>query len=605
MIRKIIPGLLLFSCAAFFAKGQNTCPTCETTLPQDIPADTLFLSPAPSGRAGEWYDADISFRVPKTTTPVAAVDSTVLPGVNINKITITGITNLPPGLNWHLPQAVFNLPDSTDGCIKICGMPLQPGLYFVNVVITAQVFVISQSATFTFPILIEPAQSITEGFTMNNASGCGEVTVSFTNNVPSGGNPGFSYFWDFGNGNFSPQENPVQQTYNAPGQHTVNYRAIVDTVGHILTRVVVNQVRCTDLFNGPDLKIFIYDPDDVEVFSSHVVQNATPPVEYIVNLPLGPGNYRLRVLDIDDGIFGGSDDECGSITFNTGLSGNLIGGPLHAHIEIINPVDTILSSDTVTVFSMPDAPLVEGLPDGTLCEGEVLTVTTNYTDELQWYRDSIPVLPGVDPILDITENGIYQVVYTSPDGCRVSSAPAVVAFVAPPAIPVFVSAQNRLSLFDAGQLPLAALIRWYQNDELIAGESGTELCITESGTYALEVTDLVTGCSSAFSLPITYNPAFPNCGASSTAEGLFKDGQLNVYPNPSRDDVELYLNLESPTEVSWQLIDANGRVLASGNWGLVSGEMRRRINTAQLPAGLYGLRLRSGTAFAIVKIVKI
>ena len=31
---------------------------------------------------------------------------------------------------------------------------------------------LSQQSTFTFPIVIEPAQSITDGFTMNNASGC-------------------------------------------------------------------------------------------------------------------------------------------------------------------------------------------------------------------------------------------------------------------------------------------------------------------------------------------------------------------------------------------------------------------------------------------------
>lgn len=603
MIRKVITGLMLFSCMALSLPGQNSCPACAVVLPTDLPADTLYLAPAAVGRVGEWYSADIAFRVPQTTTPVAAVDSTVPPGITINKITITGVTNLPPGLNWQLPQAVFNLPDSTDGCVKICGTPLQPGLYMVNVVITAQVLVLSQTATFSFPILIEPAQSITEGFTMNNASGCGEVTVSFTNNVPSGGNPGFSYFWDFGNGNFSPEENPVSQTYNAPGEYLVNYQAIVDTTGHILTKVRVNQVSCSDLFNGPDLKIFIYDPDSVEVFVSDVIQNASPPVEYVVNLPLGTGNYRLRVIDIDSGILGGADDECGVISFNRTLSGELSGGPLQAFIEIIHPTDTIRSSDTVTVFPLPPAPLITGLPNGSVCEGDVLTVTTNYTEALQWYRDSLPVIPGNENVLDIEASGVFQVVYTSPDGCQVSSAPVTVEFVPPPVVPVFVSAQNRLTLFDADALPEAARIRWYLNGEVIPGATGTELCITESGNYALEVTDLITGCSSTFSLPITFNPNIPNCQLSAVT-GVFLESGINVYPNPTADDIELYLNMESSTGISWQIIDVNGRVLLAGDWGLISGEIRRRIGTAHLPSGLYGLRLRAGTAYAFAKIVK-
>lgn len=603
MIRKVITGLMLFSCMALSLPGQNSCPACAVVLPTDLPADTLYLAPAAVGRVGEWYSADIAFRVPQTTTPVAAVDSTVPPGITINKITITGVTNLPPGLNWQLPQAVFNLPDSTDGCVKICGTPLQPGLYMVNVVITAQVLVLSQTATFSFPILIEPAQSITEGFTMNNASGCGEVTVSFTNNVPSGGNPGFSYFWDFGNGNFSPEENPVSQTYNAPGEYLVNYQAIVDTTGHILTKVRVNQVSCSDLFNGPDLKIFIYDPDSVEVFVSDVIQNASPPVEYVVNLPLGTGNYRLRVIDIDSGILGGADDECGVISFNRTLSGELSGGPLQAFIEIIHPTDTIRSSDTVRVFPLPPAPLITGLPNGSVCEGDVLTVTTNYTEALQWYRDSLPVIPGNEAVLDIEASGVFQVVYTSPDGCQVSSVPVTVEFVPPPVVPVFVSAQNRLTLFDADALPEAARIRWYLNGEVIPGATGTELCITESGSYALEVTDLITGCSSIFSLPITFNPNIPNCQLSAVT-GVFLESGINVYPNPTADDIELYLNMESSTGVSWQIIDVNGRVLLAGDWGLISGEIRRRIGTAHLPAGLYGLRLRAGTAYAFAKIVK-
>ncbi len=604
MIHKSIPAILLFFSLANPTNGQNGCPACVVDLPPNLPADTLYLAPAPNGRAGEAYSADISFRVPLTTTPVAALDTTVAPGITINKITISGLTNLPPGLNWHVPQTVFPLPDSTDGCVRICGTPLQPGTYFVNVVITAQVFIFSQTATFTFPILIEPALSVTEGFTMTNASGCGEVTVSFTNNVPSGGNPGFSYSWNFGNGNFSPMENPVPQTYNIPGLYPVNYQAVIDTFGHVLTKVRINQVSCSDLFNGPDLKIFIYDPDSVEVFSSNTVQNASPPVEFIVNISIGPGNYRLRVIDVDDGIFGGADDECGTITFNRTLSGNLTGGPLQASIEIIHPTDTIRSTDTVVVFPRPDAPLINGVPNGPVCEGEPLTISTNYMENLQWYRDSLPIIPGGDePVIDIENNGVYYVDYTSPDGCRVSSAPANIAFAPLPIPPVFVAAQNRLTLYDATALPLAARLQWYLDGEPIADATGPSYCILQSGLYTLEVVNLISGCASAYSLPVTFNPNFPNC-VSGANDTWLPNAAVRVFPNPATTDTEVWLHMESPEKTDWHLIDSQGRILAKGSWNALQGETRHALDLTSFPTGLYVLRLQAGAAYTFVKIVK-
>lgn len=603
MTKSLISAMMLLFGIASWAQGQNACPTCTTQLPDPLPADTLYLAPAPNGRVGEFYSANISFRVPRTTTPVAAVDTTVTPGITINRITITGLTNLPAGLSFELPQAVFNLPDSTDGCVNICGMPLQPGTYLVNVTLTAQVFVLSQQSTFTFPIVIEPAQSITDGFTMNNASGCGPVTVNFENNVLSGGNPGFSYFWDFGNGNFSPEENPVPQTYSTPGQYRVQYRAIVDTVGHILTKVRILQVGCTDLFNAPDLKIFLYAPDSSEVFVSQEFQNATLPLEVLINAPIGEGNYRLRVLDLDNGILGGADDECGAITFNRTLSGELDGGTLRAFLELINPVDTIVSVDTVEVFPLPATPFIFGVPNGPLCDGELLSLSVNYPDGVQWYRDSLPVLPGDAPVLELSTSGNYYVSYTSEYGCRVYSNLAYVEFEPLPTVPAFTVGQNRLTLFDPAALPAFAFLQWYLNGEPLAGENGQLLCITESGLYQLVVTNGFTGCSNSYSLPVNYNPNVPNC-VSSSYENWLENAGVRIFPNPGWDLVQVEMQLDAPATVHWQLTDVNGRAVAGGIWEAPEGTLRRSIEAGHLPQGVYFVRLQTQEGFGVKKWVK-
>lgn len=606
MIQRFTLCCLFWYGAGAVLLAQQACPTCNIQLPANLPTDTLWLAQAPNGRAGQAYSGDISFRLPRTTTPVAALDSTVTPGITIQKITITGLTNLPPGLNWFAPQVVFPLPDSTDGCIRICGTPLQAGTYLVNVVLTAQVFIFTQTANFTFPIIIEPAQSATQGFTIVNASGCGQVTASFINNVPSGGSPGFSYLWNFGNGNYSIEENPVSQTYSAPGQYPVHYQAVIDTTGHRLTRVRILQLSCSDLFNGPDVQIFVYAPDSTELFRSSIVQNAVLPVEFLLNLPIGVGNHRLRVIDVDAGPLGGADDECGIITFNRTLSGELTAGPLRAVLDIIHLVDTVRSSDTIRVYAQPAEPQIMGAPDGNLCDGETLTLAVDYPDNLQWYKDSIPVLPGNTATLDVQHTGVYHVDYTSPEGCRVSSAPAVVQFVAPPDLPVFTSDGNRLYLFDPGILPAAFQLQWYRDGEAIAGAVGTSLCIADSGFYTLELRNTASGCVSRFGLPVNYNPNAPPCLSTRTEENQARLFSAEVFPNPADGDVQVKVaGVMEASDVHWALYDGQGRRWAQGFWPVHTNQaMVQTLPMQYLPAGLYILWLQAEQQQVSLKIIK-
>ncbi|MBK8705603.1 MAG: hypothetical protein IPN33_19905 [Saprospiraceae bacterium] len=114
---------------------------------------------------------------------------------------------------------------------------------------------------------------------------------------------GFSYLWDFGNGNASIQENPGPQTYSSPGVYPIQYTAIIDTSGYYLARVNILEVGCNDILGGaPDLKIGIYDNTGQEVYLSSIVQNASVPLAFDLFLPLETGNYSLRVTDNDGGL---------------------------------------------------------------------------------------------------------------------------------------------------------------------------------------------------------------------------------------------------------------------------------------------------------------
>ncbi len=128
----------------------------------------------------------------------------------------------------------------TDGCIKICGTPSTSDSFELIVTLKATVLFFAQEATFPLSLYIAPKVSNTDGFSLTNPEGCGSTTVTFTNNVPSGGASGFTYEWDFGDG--SPVftgENPPPHTYDQVGQYAVSYHAIVDTAGFILESIRV------------------------------------------------------------------------------------------------------------------------------------------------------------------------------------------------------------------------------------------------------------------------------------------------------------------------------------------------------------------------------
>jgi PKD repeat protein len=605
---KLLPPLylitLVLTTVSFSqALSQTPCGDCQIDLPE-LPADTLFLTAAPDGQTNVLYDADISFRVPMTTTPVAAVDTTVPPGIALSNIEINSLTNVPPGLEWELSQSVFDPTEETDGCIKFCGTPLQPGLYMVEVIITATVFIVDQTTSFSFPINILPATSDTEGFSMTNSSGCGEVQVDFENNIPSNGQEGFSYLWNFGNGNSSLEEHPAAQTYDEPGVYEVSYEATIDTIGYILTNVSVESTDCNDILGGaPDLKVDVIDPEGELIYVSDIIMNASPPVSWSFNIPIEEGNYTIKIVDDDSGL-GGADDVCGTFNINQFSNGILVDGETTIDLTILNPVQTITSVDTVRVFEQPEDPMLLDLPEDPLCVGDSWTIATNYTEGLQWYQDSVPVLGADSMNLMIESSGEFWVTYTSPDGCQATSESVVIPFFEPPASPVFVNDNNLLSLFDTGILPDNYSLQWFLDDEAIENATELEYCIAVSGLYKLVLTNEDTGCESFYDLTINYDPDFENC--ITDTEEVLADflNRIELYPNPARMQTDLLVDLKEAMDLEWSLINTFGMTLQYQQNFFPAGINSLPISLVAYPKGMYFLQIRIGNKTKTLKLLK-
>ncbi len=602
----VLAGFMaLFSTSSLVA--QSGCPGCVVSLPP-LPEDTIYLGAAPDGVAGQYYDGDLHFRMPKTTTPVNAMDPSTPPGLNISKVNIVALFNVPPGLSWEPNKFSFNTQSETDGCVKFCGTPLLPGLYEVQVFVTAEVSLITQSTTFSFPIYIAPAVSNNDGFSMENNSGCGKVTVQFENNIPANGQSGYSYLWDFGNGQTSTSENPGEQTYSAPGVYDVSFQATIDTFGYQLTTVRVLNSPCTDIglppiFSpNPDLYLRIKDQDNNLLLQTSVLSNTSYPAIFNVNLMLPNGTFGIEVRDEDT--FG--DESCGFVYFTKYTAGTLVSGELEVAVDIIHPVSVVESSGQVTVYPIPEPPVVE--PEGVvgICAGSKVELeTVNYFENLQWYQDTSLLFGEISSTLLVSEAGNYRVQYSSAVGCKSQSEPVSVNVLQLPQTPAFQAIGNQLTLLSSVILPGDYSLQWFQDGEPIPEATTETYCITEPGVYlfSLEVTDNATGCANSFNLGAAYNPNYL-CALSDADQAATIDATLKIYPNPTSGFIWISFKNAPHSTLNLLLYDALGQLVWQANERLDAEFFHQELDLSAVPAGLYFLKISAGDQHIIKRVVR-
>ena len=584
-------AILITLFSPLFSVAQTGCPGCQTQVPAGLPADTVYLPGLPDGQFGVPYDESISFRLPKTTTPVYALDSITQPGLVISKFEIVAIDGLPAGLHWQPSKSVFDMATETDGCLRICGTPFEHDSFSLIVTLRATIFFLTQEATFPMKLYVAPKVSNTAGFSMADPEGCGTTTVSFTNLLPSGGNPGITYEWDFGDG--SPVftgENPPPHTYTGEGTYEVSCKTVIDTTGYRLENIRVLQAACSDAFGLglPDMYIQILAPNSGGLLfdSSPDVPNVTLPHTFNAGLLLGNGNYQLRVMDEDSGVEG-ADDECGTVSFNFLSNDTIVAGGLVVVMNIIHPVEEILSRDTVVVHPMPVAP---GLitPNGSAaCAGATnLVLVSSYGSGNEWLRNDALISGATDFFYKPTQTGYYQARIISQEGCVSTSDSTLITFYAPPAEPVWYNYNNSLRLYDTTALPNQYALQWYKSSNPIPGETGIWYCSKSNGYYGLVVTDLETGCTSSYFNLVQYNPAY-DCTVSTDAPAT---PGLAVYPNPASG--EIYVNVPAAAKEGIVCIyDQIGRQVLTTSW---TDEQRIRLDVSALGEGAYWLEVMGG-----------
>jgi Secretion system C-terminal sorting domain/PKD domain len=585
--------LLSFFSFLTLSQAQTGCPGCVVAVPAGLAADTVYLPGLPDGEQDKTYSANISFRLPKTTTPVNKIDGVTPAGLTINKIEIVSVEGLPPGLNWQANKTSFDPATMTDGCFRICGTPEKSDSFRITVKLKATVLIISQETSFPMRIYIAPKKTVTEGFTMTNVSGCGSTTVAFKNNVPSAGKPGYTYEWDFGDGSATFKgETPPPHVYAKPGKYNVTYRAVVDTQGFILKDVTVLKVGCSDGLglNAPDLYIRVRNPAGTTIFdSSPHIENTKLPHVFPVNLKLGTGNYALNVQDEDGGLEGG-DDDCGVVSFNILSNDTLEAGELKAALKITHKVDTIRSAGVVTVYAKPVKPGVT-FPNGTstCVGGELLVLVSSYGTGNQWMVNGKAIAGATNFIYQPKENGFYQVQYKNADGCTALSDSVPVLYKPLPAEPIYLQDKNLLSLGNPAALPPGTYsYQWFEGQTPIVGAIGSKYCIAKTGSYTLRVYNPATGCFNSFTAGATFVPDAPCIvGTNDLAVAT-----LRIFPNPATEIVQIQLEEPLESDGFVRIWDMTGRLVRTE--AAAKGASALPIEVQNLASGVFLLELEAG-----------
>jgi PKD repeat protein len=453
----------------------------------------LYPDSLPDGYVGHFYDEDMTFFLPLDT-----IDGGVT--VTFTDFHITSIS-LPLGLTWECNNSANSChydPAVTQyGCVNVSGFALMPGIYDVEVNLVAthslSALVGTENISFILPLEILPDTSTASnaGFAMTNPSGCGDITVGFTNN-----NTGMlSYYWDFGNGNSSVSSQPVDQIYSQPGQYIVQYSATQTNAAYFLESIEVASGNCSDNFltGDPDFFYTVSTSAGIleQVSCNNYISQSFPLTINSFN-PLALTGQSVAIdLDDDDSAFGScsSTEDCGSFSFIPMLQAGTFsanGGGLSINYTVMEiPANTVTSTDTINVYGYPIAP---NLVYDTLSN---IIYTDGDSIAMQWYYYNSPIPGATDTFVEPTASGLYSLLVVNEHGCATTSLEVLVV-ICDTAYQPTISVNGMTVLMEDSAL--FSNVQWYDDSGLITGAVDPFLGVLAAGSYYINAIDSF-GCS--------------------------------------------------------------------------------------------------------------
>lgn len=458
---------------------------------------TLCPATLPNGIQGQPYDENATFFMPRDFT-----DSGSGQAVTLNSVTVTSVTGMPQGLSYECDQpgcayTITNDPATQRGCVKMCGVPAVPGTYNIVIQVVANVStpigVINQPTGFTLPLIIEPAPGGNCCFSFDPPSGCGELDVDYAALLNFEPLQPTTYSWDFGNGNTSTDAEPPTQNYNTPGDY---YPELTTTVyNYVLSDVTVTasgsgwcgDIEEISLFGvcqgAPDL--FFDYANDGQVYTSSEGSNSLTTSWSNLGIELNSLTFSMTFWDSDGT---SQNDNLGALAFNITGPGtfNFSNSEVFGTYTIGTVVDeTIVTTDTVSVFPVPATPNLSFSPAQAVCAGDSILVDGPIGPyQYQWLNSGTFVSDSTAIWVNAAEQGWYSLlIIDTTYFCGSESDSALVEILATPQPPIlsYNSATGNVELNN----PSGFDVEWYNNGVLVQGETGDTLpSMGETGPFS-------------------------------------------------------------------------------------------------------------------------
>ena len=248
---------------------------------------------------------------------------------------------------------------------------------------------------------------------------------------------------------------------------------------------------------------------------------------------------------------------------------------------LTNECGTTTSQTITLVLNDPAQPAITTEEPAIFCSGETITLAApEGFDSYTWSTGET----SREIIVD--ESGDYTVSVNN--GCESPvSQPVTVTVLPLPAAPASIesTAYNKLKAVGS-----TTRYEWTFNGTLLSDQT-SEITITESGVYQVRSVS-EDGCRSETFASLS----FVVTGLEATAKE-----QLAIYPNPSRDVVNVRVSAEmiGPVEVS--LYNASGQLISKRSAHFNADE--NTISFGQLPAGIYRLLLQKESKLISANVV--
>lgn len=561
----LFPSLLT---VLFHSQALSQCSECTPDTNCGGAANFPAVCPeqAADATTGEYYEQVLTFYIPnQVTDPGSGLEATII------SVTITAVSGLPFGLTYSLDDedgVYYPSQGQNYGCATLCGTPLLPGTYSVQIAVSALVTAfglqLTQNETFPTTITVLQGEGSTGSFSYDQPAGCGSLEVSYEATIVAPAPAITSYAWNFGNGQTSTQQNPSTVVYDTEGEYTVSLTTTVSE--YKLHSVNLQSVTLSgwmadeDIVDqSPDPYFILFNSSGSAVYTSSTANNTSSNMWSGLNLSLDSPPYTIQFFDEDPV---STDDNLGTanITISEGEvnfnAGNGTTGSLTIGLDVTTQ---ITDEATIVVFPIPDA-------DFTV-NGNVLSCNDQNLFSYLWHKNGVMVPNATSSTYTMTEGGQYYCEVHNEFGC--TSISTTYLYCPPVTINYDASAM---------ELEVSNIYNSYQwsfNGLPIEGATTYFVMATAPGNYSVQVTTNY-GCtttSQVYTLVV---------GVEELSLTTF-----NLYPNPVEDILVIQTDITHDSK-SIRVLDISGKSVLEKQT-LIHSEFTN-LDLSTLPTGVYMLQ---------------